>query len=88
MAADMGVQGNLKWLVFYDVAQGSNVNPSFNQKVAIASLGVGLRYNIKKDVSARFDVARVMDGVWPNGSPSNIALDGDIRGHFGLAFGF
>jgi hemolysin activation/secretion protein len=88
MAADMGVQGNLKWLVFYDVAQGSNVNPSFNQKVAIASLGVGLRYNIKKDVSARFDVARVMDGVWPNGSPSNIALEGDIRGHFGLAFGF
>jgi hypothetical protein len=46
-----------------------------------------VRYNIKKDVSARFDIARVMDGQWPNGSP-NIALEGDIRGHFGLAFGF
>lgn len=87
IAASLGLQGNLKWLVFYDSAQGYNLNPSLNQKVNIASLGVGLRYNIKKDVSARLDIARVMDGVWPNGAP-NIALEGDIRGHFGLAFGF
>ena len=86
-AASLGVQGNLKWLVFFDSAQGYNLNPSVNQKVNIASMGVGLRYNIKKDVSARFDVARVMDGVWPNGAP-NTALEGDIRGHFGFAFGF
>ena len=79
--------GNLKWLAFFDWAQGYNLNPSFNQAVNIASLGVGLRYNLKKDISARIDVARVMDGVWPNGSP-NVALEGDIRGHFGLAFGF
>ncbi len=87
IAAKLGVQGNLKWLVFFDWAQGYNLNPSVNQKVNIASLGIGLRYNLKKDVSARLDIARVMDGVWPNGAP-NIALDGDIRGHFGLAFGF
>lgn len=87
IAASLGVQGNLKWLVFYDSAQGFNLNPSLNQKVNIASMGVGLRYNIKKDVSARLDIARVMDGVWPNGA-ANIALAGDIRGHFGLAFGF
>ena len=87
IAASLGVPGNLKWLVFLDFAQGFNLNPSPNQKVNIASLGVGLRYNIKKDVSARFDIARVMDGVWPNGAPT-IALEGDIRGHFGLAFGF
>ena len=55
--------------------------------VNIASLGVGLRYNIKKDVSARFDVARVMDGYWANGGAAT-ALDGDIRGHFALSFGF
>jgi hypothetical protein len=55
--------------------------------VNIASAGVGFRYNMKKDVSVRFDVARVMDGVWPNGAP-NIALEGDIRGHFAFAFGF
>ena len=87
IAASFGVPGNLKWLAFYDWAQGINLNPSLNQKTNIASLGVGLRYNLKKDVSARFDVARVMDGVWPNGAP-NIALKGDVRGHFGLAFGF
>lgn len=87
VAASLGVEGNLKWLVFFDSAQGYNLNPSVNQKVNIASMGVGLRYNIKKDVSARFDVARVMDGLWPNGAPST-ALEGDIRGHFGLAFGF
>ena len=87
IASTLGVQGNLKWLVFYDTAQGFNLNPNVNQKVNIASLGVGLRYNIKKDVSARFDVARVMDGVWPNGA-ATIALAGDIRGHFALSFGF
>ncbi|MDP3515011.1 MAG: ShlB/FhaC/HecB family hemolysin secretion/activation protein [Sulfuritalea sp.] len=87
IAASLGLPGNLKWLVFYDFAQGSNLNPLVNQKVNIASLGVGLRYNINKDVSARLDIARVMDGVWPNGAPS-IALEGDIRGHFGIAYGF
>lgn len=87
MAARLGLPGNLKWLLFYDSAQGFNLNPSINQKVNIASLGIGLRYNLKKDVSARFDIARVMDGYWPNGAP-NVALEGDIRGHFGLAFGF
>ncbi|MDK9701683.1 MAG: hypothetical protein OEL20_00990 [Sulfuritalea sp.] len=87
IAARVGMPGNLKWLVFLDTARGDNLNPSVNQKVNIASIGVGLRYNLKKDVSARFDIARVMDGVWANGAP-NTALDGDIRGHFGLAFGF
>ena len=87
IAASLGLPGNLKWLVFYDFAQGFNLNPSVNQKVNIASLGVGLRYNINKDVSARLDIARVMDGLWPNGAP-NIALAGDIRGHFGVAYGF
>lgn len=87
IASSFAIPGNLKWLVFYDSAQGYNLNPSINQSINISSLGLGLRYNIKKDVSVRFDVARVMDGVWPNGAP-NIALDGDIRGHFGFALGF
>jgi hemolysin activation/secretion protein len=87
MGAKLGVPGNLKWLAFVDAGQGFNLNPSVNQHVAIASMGVGLRYNVKKDVSARLDVARVMDGFWPNGSPT-VAQNGDIRGHFGLAFGF
>ncbi len=87
VAASLSVPGNLKWLVFFDTAHGFNLNSSPNQKVNIASLGIGLRYNLKKDVSARVDIARVMDGVWPNGLP-NVALEGDIRGHFGFAIGF
>jgi hemolysin activation/secretion protein len=87
IASGLGLPGNLKWLAFFDSAQGFTLNPSLNEKVNIASAGVGFRYNFKKDVSVRFDVARVMDGVWPNGAP-NIALEGDIRGHFALAFGF
>ena len=87
IAASLGLKGNLKWLVFYDGAQGFNLNPSVNQRMNIASIGIGLRYNINKDVSARFDLARVMDGAWPNGAP-NIAVDGDIRGHVSFAFGF
>jgi hemolysin activation/secretion protein len=87
IAPNLGLPGNLKWLVFFDIGRGFNLNPSVNERANIASTGVGLRYNIKKDVSARFDVARVMDGYWPNGLP-NVALEGDIRGHFSMAFGF
>ena len=86
-ASGLGLPGNLKWLAFLDSARGFTLNPSLNERVNIASAGVGLRYNIKKDVSVRLDVARVMDGYWPNGAP-NVALEGDIRGHFALAFGF
>jgi hemolysin activation/secretion protein len=87
IASGLDIPGNLRWLAFYDTAQGFNLNPSLNQKVNISSLGLGLRYNLKKDISVRLDVARVMDGVWPNGGP-NTALDGDIRGHFALMYGF
>ncbi len=87
IAANLGLPGNLKWLVFFDAGRGFNLNPSANERVNIASMGVGLRYNLKKDISARFDVARVMDGYWPNGLPS-VALESDIRGHFSMAFGF
>lgn len=87
IAAQLGLPGNLKGLLFFDVGRGFNLNPSVNEKVNISSIGVGFRYNIKKDFSVRFDVARVTDGYWPNGLP-NVALDGDIRGHFAIAVGF
>jgi hemolysin activation/secretion protein len=91
-ATSLGVPGTLKFLAFVDSAQGSNAHGvtldilSMNKnKVGIASAGVGLRYNLKKDISARFDVARVLDGY--SLSSSN-QPDGDIRGHVGVAFGF
>jgi len=93
-AAGLGLPGNLKGLAFYDMGAGSNLTSNGglqadNQKVGIASVGVGVRYNIKKDFSVRFDVARVMDGWVQNAaSPPSVAKEGDIRGHFAIAVGF
>jgi hemolysin activation/secretion protein len=84
MATSFGLPGTLKWLAFIDSAQGTNVGPSL--KVGIASVGVGLRYNLKKDISARFDVAQVVDGYSPPGN--NVQPEGSVRGHVGVAFGF
>ncbi len=86
MATSMGLPGSLKWLAFVDAAQGTNVSPTLPSKVGIGSMGVGLRYNLKKDISARFDVARVVDGYSP--ITGNVQPEGDVRGHVGVAFGF
>lgn len=86
-ATNMGLPGSFKFLGFYDAAQGFNITTLANQHVGIASAGVGLRYNLKKDISARFDVARVLDGYSPKGLP-NVQSEGTYRGHVGVAFGF
>jgi hemolysin activation/secretion protein len=94
LAAIMGINGSFKLLGFYDAAQGFSYNvtpgalaPATNRHVGVASAGVGLRYNLKKDISARFDVARVVDGFTPNGL-ATVQSDGMYRGHVGVAFGF
>lgn len=87
LAAIMGIDGSFKLLGFYDSAQGFNTATTENQHVAVAAAGVGLRYNLKKDISARFDVARVVDGYSPKGLP-NVQSEGTYRGHVGVAFGF
>jgi len=87
LAANMGIPGSFKLLGFYDAAQGFNVTTATNQHVGVASAGVGLRYNLRKDISARFDVARVVDGYSPKGLP-NVQSEGTYRGHVGVAFGF
>lgn len=87
LATSLGVPGTLKFLAFYDAAQGTNVGPSV--KFGIASVGVGLRYNLNKDISARFDVAQVLDGHTPKNLPNETwQAEGSYRGHVGVAFGF
>ena len=87
MAGSLGLPGTLKVLAFVDAAQGSNVGPSV--KYGIASAGVGLRYNLKKDISARFDLAQVLDGYTPKNLPNETwQAEGSYRGHVGVAFGF
>lgn len=76
-------EGNLRGLVFADLARATN-NPfagEESQQVSIASLGVGLRWNIRRNFNMRFDVAQVMD---EGGSKEK----GDLRGHISLYFGF
>ncbi len=87
LAAMMGVDGSFKLLGFFDTAQGYNITTTAHKDVAIASAGVGLRYNLKKDISARFDVARVLNGYLPTGLPG-VQAEGSYRGHVGVAFGF
>ncbi|MDO8789527.1 MAG: ShlB/FhaC/HecB family hemolysin secretion/activation protein [Sulfuritalea sp.] len=75
--------GNLRGLLFYDVAMAAN-NPlagELRQKSSIASVGAGLRWNIQRNFNARFDVARVIDA---GGSQKA----GDLRGHVAIYFGF
>ncbi len=84
-AGRVGASGSLRGVVFYDFASGHNVEPAAgsNGHANIASLGAGLRYSLKKDITARLDVARVMDDGWPG-----TAETGDFLGHFSLVFGF
>ena len=91
-AGSLGVEGTLKGLVFLDWASGHNFAPiagSGYSRANVASAGVGVRYNLKKDISARFDLVRVIDGQQATpGTSAEAAKPGDIRGHFGLAYGF
>ncbi|MBK6908146.1 MAG: hypothetical protein IPH08_14155 [Rhodocyclaceae bacterium] len=56
----------------------------------IAGIGLGVRYNFKKDVSFRYDWAQVADGhgVWNGTQTDIIERKGDTRSHFSLAIGF
>jgi hemolysin activation/secretion protein len=87
-AKQMGVEGSLKGLFFYDWASGHNLAATTFSRTNVSSMGIGLRYNLKKDISARFDIARVLEGHQPGPGTAEAAKPGDIRGHFGLAFGF
>ena len=89
-AGPMGLEGSLKGVVFYDWASGHNIAALATgfARANVASAGIGFRYNLKKDISARFDLARVIEGHQPLPGTAEAAKPGDIRGHFGLAFGF
>lgn len=90
-ANKLGLEGSLKGLVFFDWASGHNFAALATgfARANVASAGIGFRYNLKKDISARVDIARVLEGHQPTpGNSAEAAKPGDIRGHFGLAFGF
>jgi hemolysin activation/secretion protein len=85
LAADLGVPGNLRGVVFYDAARGWNNGalPPTPNAVGIASAGIGLRYNLRKNVGLRADLAQVVK-AGPLGTESR----GDWFGHFNLLLSF
>jgi hemolysin activation/secretion protein len=88
-AGKLGLDGSLKAIGFVDWASGHNLASNSFARANVASAGMGLRYNLKKDISLRFDVARVLEGHQPTpGNSAEAAKPGDIRGHFGMAIGF
>jgi len=81
------LRGSLRALAFYDVGRGYNQNVPAGSltpaRVSIASVGAGLRYALRKDVSLRFDLAQVVDG-----GPVGTKEHGDWRGHVNLMLAF
>ncbi len=79
---------NLRMLVFYDVARGYNYRLAgdTDQRIAIASVGLGVRFNLGKMLTLRADYARVTDVRAMNATSSQVK--GDARGHFSLALSF
>ncbi len=79
---------NLRMLVFYDAARGYSVRlpGDADQRLAIASVGLGVRFDLGKNLTLRADYARVTDARVMNVVSSQVK--GDARGHFSLALSF
>ena len=79
---------NLRMLVFYDIARGYNFKlpGDADQRLAIASVGLGVRFNLGKNLTFKADYARVTDVRAMNATSSQVK--GDARGHFALAVSF
>ena len=79
---------NLRLVVFYDLARGYNFKlpGDTDQRLAIASVGLGVRFNLGKNLSLKADYARVTDVRVMNAASSQVK--GDARGHFSLSLSF
>ena len=81
--------GALKALAFYDWADGQNLDQSgdASRKAHIASAGLGVRYNFKKDISFKLDIAHVFDGyrAAPTVGPE-LGKTSGLQGHFSFAY--
>lgn len=88
LAAGLSIPGNLRGVMFYDFARGTNLGvvvptPGTASSVGIAAGGLGLRYNVQKDFSMRADLAEVTKA-----GPSGTESRGDWRGHFNMSLSF
>ncbi len=77
------IEGNLRALLFYDMAGGSNkpLSGETRQPISISSIGTGLRWKFQRNFNLSIDLARVVKQGANNKA-------GDIHGHFSVYFGF
>ncbi len=88
LAALASWPGSLRLLGFYDVASGSNLNQPIDQPsdFGLASAGIGARYQLRRDLVWRFDLAYVQRA--PASVQGGPMADDKWRAHFGLTVGF
>ena len=88
LAQQAGWPGSLRLFGFHDIANGSNLNQAIDapSNFGLASVGIGARYQLRRDVVWRFDVAHVLRApAIAGGGPM---ADTKWRAHFGLTVGF
>ena len=90
LAPHLGLSsGNLRALVFYDWSGGNSyhtdTDPTLWRNPVMSSAGIGLRFNMKKDVALRIDYARMLDH-----SPASAPAEpfGKWHGHANLVVSF
>lgn len=76
---------------WFDPANGLTVpagTKSINEITTVSSIGLGLRYSLGKDASAKFDWARVLDTSAGSRLTPGTRIDDLWRVHFALIYGF
>jgi len=83
---------NLRGLFFYDVARvtrNGTLSGTTKRANSLSSLGVGLRYNYKKDLNVKLDIGWVQESIATADVPPKAIRDrDDVRGHLTVSYVF
>jgi hemolysin activation/secretion protein len=83
IAEKLRLPGALRVIAFYDFgwARNNQLAGELSQRASVASIGTGVRWNLEKTSTLRFDLARIVD-------ESTTRLRGRYRGHIAVMQGF